>query len=399
MLQTPPPAAAPVWDWQPALPAAAAWPVSLLQLQGQDSLRFLHGQSSQAIELASPGAWLSTCCISPTARLRALAEVLVDDDGAWLVIRSGDGAAVRQSLDRVLFPADAVRLGPLRSGLLLTPVQEGAERSLSAAEGERWRPLQGGEGFWLGEQLLLLDANRDDANGDDPEALQAAALEPAALEPAARQLLSLRRLTAEEQERWRLQLGLPLGPLELCDDTNPFEVGLAPRVSLSKGCYVGQETLAKLATYDGVRRQLRRWSVPADAAAAATLAPGAALQTAGGERAGQITSSLQLPGEGLWIGLALVRRQALMETTLYSGAPQAGEGELAASSSPTATEPSPQLTVPLPVVPQPAASPEGAVLAAGVGAASSQGLVLQISRPPAFVDPPVGAGGARAAGS
>ena len=30
-------------------------------------------------------------------------------------------------------------------------------------------------------------------------------------------------------------------------------------VSLGKGCYVGQETLAKLATYDGVKRQLRRW--------------------------------------------------------------------------------------------------------------------------------------------
>jgi folate-binding Fe-S cluster repair protein YgfZ len=57
-------------------------PVSLLRLEGPDTLRFLHGQSSQDLVLAPPGAWCSTCCISPTARLRALAEVLVDGGGA-----------------------------------------------------------------------------------------------------------------------------------------------------------------------------------------------------------------------------------------------------------------------------------------------------------------------------
>jgi folate-binding protein YgfZ len=344
------------WNWQPQPLGLAAWPVTLLQLHGADSLRFLHGQSSQAIAQAQPGQWLSTCCISPTARMRALAEVLVNDDGAWLVISAGDGAAVHQALDRVLFPADAVTLGPLRSGLLLEPLTQPQTAALAATGAGCWRPLPGGEGFWLGERLLLLDAA---ASEPDPERL----------EPPARALLARRRLSGEEQERWRLQLGLPIGPLELCEDTNPFELGLAARVSLAKGCYVGQETLAKLATYDGVRRQLRRWWATGEADLAAALTPGTKLTGADGERAGLITSSLPLPDEGVWIGLALVRRQALTQTTLWSDGPRAGEPEPATAA---------------------------AAIACG---ASPQGLALQISRPLAWVDPPVGAGGAGSGGA
>lgn len=314
------------WGWRPAPDSVVVTPVSLLQLQGPDSLRFLHGQTSQAIELARAGQWLSTCCITPTARLRALADVLVSADGAWLVIREGDGAAVRQALDRVLFPADAVQLGPLRQGQLLEPAQVAGQDAAVAADADpQWRPVQGAEGFWLGSSLLLVDTGTADASG---------------LEEAARTLLARPQLDDEARERWRIQLGLPACPAEVNDDTNPFELGLAARVSLSKGCYVGQETLAKLATYDGVRRQLRRWFVPA----AEGPAPGAVLHD-GEERAGLVTSALALPEGGGWIGLALVRRSALEAATLR------------------------------------------------VDRDGSEPLTLQLSLPERFVAPPVGAGG------
>jgi len=294
--------------------------VTVLGLEGPDSLRFLHGQSSQAIALAQPGQWLSTCCISPTARMRALAEVLVTANGAWLVISAGDGAAVREALDRVLFPADAVTLGPLRSGLLLEPLPAAA-----GGEGERqWRALEGGEGFWLGEQLLLLG---------EPS--------PASLEPAAQELLQRPRLSPSEQERWRLQQGRPAWPAELNDGTNPFELGLTARVSLNKGCYVGQETLARLATYDGVKQQLRRWCC----ASAAAPSVGSAL-TLAGERAGSITSALPLPDGQGWIGLALVRRQALAEPLLLLEE-AAAPGETSGAEAGSRPEPTwVQLSVP-----------------------------------------------------
>lgn len=291
------------WGWQPPTPMRLEQAVGLLRLEGPDSLRVLHGQTSQALALARPGQWLGTCLITPTGRMRAVAEVLVESNAAWLVITSGDPAAVRLALDRVLFPADDVRLGPLQQGRLLTPLgtpldpeDDGPAPCLRGEHGQ-WQPLAEG-GWLLGEQVLV------------PEGTPA----PAWLE---------RRPALGEQAaaRWRIQQGIPAAPHELNDSTNPFELGLASRVSLSKGCYVGQETLAKLATYDGVKQQLRRWFCPSSPGLEGLLAPGAPLETAIGERAGVVTSVVELDplAGGGWIGLALVRRQALAADTLQRG--------------------------------------------------------------------------------
>ena len=309
------------WDWQPSGPYRSEQAGYLIRLDGPDTGRFLHGQTSSAIEGQQPGSWIPSCCTTATGRLRALAEVLVDRDGAWLLLRGADGTALWQGLERVLFPADRVQLGPVTPVRLITPLGDGCDTLPQVADGS-WISLEDGHGWLLGRQLVLLTT----------------AELPAWLADRA-------PLPAREQQRWRIQQGVPAAPGEINDDTNPFEVGLADRVSLSKGCYVGQETLAKLATYDGVKQQLRRWfwrgtQGPGE--------PGTVLFGAktGDEisspRAGLITSSLALE-DGLWIGLALVRRQSLQQTCLRAGP-----------------------------------DPDGAL--------------LELSRPPACVDPPVGAG-------
>ena len=309
------------WDWQPSGPYRSEQAGYLIRLDGPDTGRFLHGQTSSAIEGQQPGSWIPSCCTTATGRLRALAEVLVDRDGAWLLLRGADGTALWQGLERVLFPADRVQLGPVTPVRLITPLGDGCDALPQVADGS-WISLENGSGWLLGRQLVLLTT----------------AELPAWLADRA-------PLPAREQQRWRIQQGVPAAPGEINDDTNPFEVGLADRVSLSKGCYVGQETLAKLATYDGVKQQLRRWfwrgtQGPGE--------PGTVLFGAktGDEisspRAGLITSSLALE-DGLWIGLALVRRQSLQQTCLRAGP-------------------------------------------------DADGALLELSRPPTCVDPPVGAG-------
>jgi folate-binding Fe-S cluster repair protein YgfZ len=275
------------WAWRPASPSRLEKSVTLLRLDGPDSRRFLHGQTSQDLALAPPGAWRRTCCLTPTARLRALAEVLIDAGGAWLVITAGDASAVREAFDRVLFPADAVQLGALLPGLWV----EGSEGS-SPPPGGMWASRGVGAGWRLVGGALVLPAG---------------ATLPAEL--AERPLLA-----AAEVERLRIARGEPAAPAELNEDGNPFELGLAARVSLSKGCYLGQETLARLATYDGVKQQLRRWHLPAQGEALGMVE---GVESGQGEatRAGQVSTVLALP-EGGWIGLALVRRAALAELRL-----------------------------------------------------------------------------------
>jgi folate-binding protein YgfZ len=239
---------------------------------------------------------------------------------------------VHQALDRVLFPADQVRLSP---ALPATLVRWLGDTSSEAAGEPTSAPR------------LLRPVVDLGAGADQPALLQAAGESlPAWLE-------ALPELTPEQAELLRLRQGFPAAPGELNDDTNPFELGLADWVSLNKGCYVGQETLAKLATYDGVKQQLRHWRAPRTGPAAAdACAPGTTLSTTAGGRAGVITSTLSGP-DGLE-GLALVRRQALEEAEL--------------------------------------------VVASAAEADSTSAIHLRISVPAGFTPPPVGAGGAGAGG-
>jgi folate-binding protein YgfZ len=276
-------------------------PAGLMRLEGPDALRVLHGQTSASIEGAQAGSWIPTCCITATARLRALAEVLVDGTGAWLLVGRGDPAAVHQAIDRVLFPADRASLGPLQAVRWITPLGDGQEQLASSAPGS-WQPCGEGEGggWRLGNTLVL----------------------PLEV-PLPPELAQRRPLEAGEAERWRIQQGLPAAPGELNDDHNPFELGLAGRVGLSKGCYVGQETLAKLATYDGVKQQLRRWhwrlgeGGPAPEAGQGLFNPGPEGGSQEG-RLGRITSVLEL-ADGDRIGLAMVRRAGLEQAQLLAG--------------------------------------------------------------------------------
>ncbi|MDP6852308.1 MAG: tRNA-modifying protein YgfZ, partial [Prochlorococcaceae cyanobacterium ETNP1_MAG_8] len=116
--------------------------------------------------------------------------------------------------------------------------------------------------------------------------------------------------------RWRLKQGFPLEPGEINGDTNPFELGLAAWVSLSKGCYLGQETLAKLANSGGIKQQLRCWQTDSPLAVGQKLITRQPKEGAS-NRAGVITSAMQDPESTGSLGLALVRHQSLAEPELF----------------------------------------------------------------------------------
>ena len=231
-----------------------------LRLSGSGACQFLQGQTSADLNALQPGDLLQTCWLTATGRLRALLEVRLDTDGADVIVLAGDAAAVHAGFDQVIFPADRVRLQPL------------AQR----------RRLQ-----WLEPDAAVIWPEPD-----------VALPEPWVLGKPA---------TAAALEHRRLQSGFPPGPGELNGETNPLELGLVARISTEKGCYLGQETMAKLIGKAGVKQELRCWwcSSPLSSATKLTLK---------GERAGVITSALE--HDNSWIGLALVRRQCLASETL-----------------------------------------------------------------------------------
>ena len=66
----------------------------------------------------------------------------------------------------------------------------------------------------------------------------------------------------EACEALRVTLGVPAHGSELGDAYNPLEAGLMGAISFTKGCYIGQEVIARLDTYQKVQRRLVSLTLP-----------------------------------------------------------------------------------------------------------------------------------------
>jgi aminomethyltransferase len=100
----------------------------------------------------------------------------------------------------------------------------------------------------------------------------------------------------------RIEAGLPAAGRELTEEYNPWEARLDDAISLNKGCYIGQEVVARLHTYKKVARLLVRLGIESGTAPAVP-----ADLRAGGLPAGRLTSAAGVPGEKRVIGLGYVR--------------------------------------------------------------------------------------------
>ena len=101
----------------------------------------------------------------------------------------------------------------------------------------------------------------------------------------------------------RIEAGIPRFGREFGPDTMPAEAGLIERaVSFTKGCYPGQEPIARLHYRGHANRGLRGLAFPGDAPE-----PGSAV-TAEGREVGRVTSVADSPTFGR-IGLAVIRRE------------------------------------------------------------------------------------------
>lgn len=114
------------------------------------------------------------------------------------------------------------------------------------------------------------------------------------------------RLDDEIFEALRIEAGTPVVGREVTEANLPQEVGRDDRaISFVKGCYIGQETVARLDALGHVNRLIKGLRFPAAADGPAPVV-GAALQ-ADGKDVGSITSVALSPGWDAWIGMGLVR--------------------------------------------------------------------------------------------
>lgn len=110
---------------------------------------------------------------------------------------------------------------------------------------------------------------------------------------------------------YRVDMGIPLAPNEINDEYNPHETGMLNLVSFTKGCYIGQEVIARLDTYDKVQKQLKRivFQEPVEPNGFYELFDGE------GNDAGKITTTSYSHKYEQHMGLAYVKKAYFQEGT------------------------------------------------------------------------------------
>ncbi len=121
-------------------------------------------------------------------------------------------------------------------------------------------------------------------------------------------------LGEEAYKNFRIENRIPYFPDELNFNTNPHETNLIKEVSFTKGCYIGQEIIARLDTYDKVQRKLTRVSF----SEVINTAPNVVYDAEQNE-AGVITSIASSEIFKPQIGLALIKKRFLKDSVnLYT---------------------------------------------------------------------------------
>ncbi|MDP8938328.1 MAG: hypothetical protein M3O23_11485 [Actinomycetota bacterium] len=251
-------------------------PRDFVRVSGPDALTFLQGQLSQDVDLPVDG-WAWALLLQPQGKMVALLRVtrlgddefVLDTDGGW-------GATVVERLNRFKLRVKA-DVDPLAWRCL-------AVRGPRAHEAVARRAGAGGLAVgadWPGLAGV-------DLIGDAPQPPE-----------------GVRPCSLHAYQAVRVEAGVPEMGRELDEHTIPAEAGVVERsVSFTKGCYTGQELVARIDSRGGnVPRRLRGVVVTTN-----VIPPPGASLTVDGKEVGQLTSVAESLERRAPVALAYVRR-------------------------------------------------------------------------------------------
>jgi tRNA-modifying protein YgfZ len=209
----------------------------VLDVEGPDRVAFLQGQLTQEVRNLAPDEVRPAAGLTPKGKLLYVARLVGLSDRLRLLVPAGLRQVVTAHLSKyaAFQKVSVADRSPdwLRVGLAGGPLPSGDPPGALRLPGE-------GE---LSAELLV-------------PALEKGALEAWLLEAGSAEL------SEEEAEAMRVEAGRPRFGQDM-DDTNlADEVGLAPAISRTKGCFVGQEVVARVATYGRVNRRLVGFRFP-----------------------------------------------------------------------------------------------------------------------------------------
>lgn len=247
-----------------------------LRVHGSEAFSYLQGQLSQDVASLEVGAAADSFLLQPQGKVDAFVRVTrLDEHEAVLDVDAGFGQAVLSRLERFKLRVKA-DIEPLDWRCL----------ALRGPKAHDLEPVTG----------LVVSADWPGLPGID-----VLGVEPGVPE-------DVRLCGPDAWEAVRIEAGIPVMGLELTERTIPAEAGVVDRaVSFTKGCYTGQELVARIDSRGGnVPRHLRGVVVATN-----VLPPPGAALTVDGREVGSLTSVGESLDRRAPVALAYVRRDVV----------------------------------------------------------------------------------------
>ncbi len=272
-----------------------------VRFSGSDAVNFLHGMLSNRVEELSPGEGVYTTFLTRQGKFVADLNLYRRTDDLMADIPPGMASVLAEAIDMYII-MDQVEVEDL-SGSLSTVGLFGPQSSaclMRAGLGPGELPEHGhieidgiliSRELWTGEDgyLLAIPVERSEAIW---KTLTASGARPAGL-------TAFDTLT--------LEAGTPLFGVDMDSSINPMQAGLAGKaIDFEKGCYIGQEVIAKIKYLGQVNRGLAGIRIEGDA----IPSPGARVES-NGEDVGTPTRAAFCPTLGKVMALGHIHRKAM----------------------------------------------------------------------------------------
>ncbi len=186
-------------------------------VKGEDSKRFINGITTTNTNLDVP--FMQTCWLNQKGILRALLEIHFHKDKLLLINIIGNIGEIKDFFEKMIFPSDKVLLS---DNFPIVRLQE-------VEKNQSWRKFE--------PKIFIKQDPKKYCLDNQIELLKSSNL-----------------------EEWKIWQAIPRLNSEIDGKYNPLELGLNDLIDFNKGCYLGQETMARLKRISSLKQEIRVWS-------------------------------------------------------------------------------------------------------------------------------------------
>jgi len=301
----------------------------VLKLSGKDAADFLNRMSTNDLSKLRKGEFATTVLTTEKGRIIDVIRVLSLDDALLVLTSEGSEAAVRHWLERYVIMEDIQFSSESASCLALNLFGEAIPAVLSIAGLGQTFPVDNvmlslkseGESvvafrdeLWPGTVVTLFTTG----SASRLESLRGEILRSAAVIPR------------DTLDAYMIEAGVPAPGTEISTEHNPLECNFWRFVNFSKGCYIGQEVIARLDSYSKLQKRMTGFQF--EQGVSPGPAPG--MIFSGDDVSGTTTRHALSPRETCWIAIGFLKIGADPSNLTFGSEHSAGRTAIRAVTLP-----------------------------------------------------------------